>query len=161
MSDDAPSEGSTEVLDQTELGELFKSIDVNELLSSVDLSKVLTRKNITQLLERVDLAAIGGQLGATVGRKLGAIVGRKLGMVVDSADRSEGAVESNEDEAEDSTADGGNEQDEAPVETLEDLEAMSYQELQSLAKDTDVKGNLSRDEMTEQLADEFDIEREE
>jgi hypothetical protein len=36
------------------------------------------------------------------------------------------------------------------------LDAMSYQELQSVAKDVDVKANLARDEMTERIMDEFE-----
>lgn len=39
----------------------------------------------------------------------------------------------------------------------EELEEMSYNDLQKLASDTSVKGNLPKDEMIEQLADEFDL----
>lgn len=35
------------------------------------------------------------------------------------------------------------------------LEEMSYRDLQSIAKEIDVKANLSRDEMTEQITDKF------
>ena len=159
MSDDIQtSDGeSTDESDQTDVGELLKNVDIAELLGSVDLSKVLTEDNIKRLLKRMDLATLGGQLGAAIGRKLGAVVGRRFGRLLDSAESDDEQSDSEEsDEA--STEDDDGEGEEAPVETLDELEEMSYRELQSLAKDTDVKGNLSRDELTEQLADEFDIE---
>lgn len=46
--------------------------------------------------------------------------------------------------------------DDAPSSRAE-LEEMAYNDLQSLAGDTSVKGNLPKDEMIDQLADELDL----
>ncbi|MDY6774944.1 MAG: 30S ribosomal protein S3 [Halobacteria archaeon] len=64
-----------------------------------------------------------------------------------------------EPEPEEETGAEEEEGDETPPEpeTLDDLEEMSYRELQLLAKDVGVKANLSREEMTDELADEFGV----
>lgn len=67
-------------------------------------------------------------------------------------DRDEGE---DEDEATDSRGDA-DVPDDAPASRSE-LEEMAYNDLQSLAGDTSVKGNLPKDEMIDQLADELDL----
>lgn len=68
-------------------------------------------------------------------------------------DRDEEA-EADEETAEEDEAEGT--PDDAPGSRSE-LEDMSYNDLQSLASDTSVKGNLPKDEMIDELADELDL----
>lgn len=54
----------------------------------------------------------------------------------------------------------GSDEDETPDDapsSRSELEDMAYNDLQSLAGDTSVKGNLPKDEMIEELADELDL----
>ncbi|WP_227353081.1 hypothetical protein [Haladaptatus salinisoli] len=89
---------------------------------------------------------IGRELGGKIGRKLGEWLGQKL-------DRERSSPERGTDEI--STTD-----DETPSETpnsRDELEEMSYRELQKLAMDVGVKANTKREQMVEDLADEFGI----
>ncbi|MFP8954082.1 hypothetical protein ACLI4Z_14110 [Natrialbaceae archaeon A-arb3/5] len=76
-------------------------------------------------------------------------------------DADEEGDDSEAEAAEDETAESADEEDDGPsvddleglrTETLEDfLGVMSYQNLQSIAKDVDVKANLSREEMIDEI----------
>jgi len=63
-----------------------------------------------------------------------------------------------EDEAEDETEDETEEEEGGDLpETRDELEELSYRELQKVAKQVDVKGNLPKDEMRDGIADALDL----
>lgn len=119
---------------------------------------------------------LGGAIGASVGRRIGTIVGARLidDLLLDrpsgpadeeasEGDRSTGDGEADADSEEatapdDSPDDDTTEAESDGPERIEDLEELSYRELQSLAKDVDVRANLAREEMTEQIAEALDLD---
>ena len=60
----------------------------------------------------------------------------------------------------DETSDDTDDEDEGPAvpDSREDLEELSYRELQLLAKEADIKANLATEELVDELADEHDLE---
>jgi hypothetical protein len=105
---------------------------------------------------------IGRRLGERIGRMLGQQVGRRigewLGRTLDQenqSDGSAGAADSESDNSDDSDTSS------SPPETRDELEGMSYRELQTLAKDAGVKANITKEEMIERLADTLNIGSEE
>lgn len=145
-------------------------LETEAVLENIDIEETLQPETLKELLDQLNLESVLGGVGAAVGSSVGAVVGRKVGAALrterESVDEpeSDDSAEEESDETDDSTdEDTEDESDETGSEkpaTREELEALSYRELQSLARDTDVKGNLSRDEMTEQLADEFGLDSE-
>ncbi len=138
---------------------LLENVDTAELLEHVDIEDILRNTDLRKLLKQVNLEAVLGGFGAAAGRELGAVAGRKFDAALSS---SKGDSGDTSDEAADETADedGGGESVSGRPETREELESLSYRELQSLARDTDVKGNISRERMIEQLAEEFGLDSE-
>jgi hypothetical protein len=136
---------------------LSENGDIAELVEGLDIENRLKNTDLRELLVRTRLEAALGEFGALVGREIGAVTGRKLGAALGSTESDLSNESANNDTEDGSTGDASGLDDSEKPETREDLEELSYRELQSLARDTDVKGNLPRDEMTEQLAKEFRI----
>ena len=63
-----------------------------------------------------------------------------------------------EEETEETTEEAGTEADSDTPSSVDELEEMSYRELQKLAKEVGVKANLKTEELIEELADEFGLE---
>jgi hypothetical protein len=134
-----------------------------ELLKHIDIEEILQETDLYELFQQMQLETVLGSLGSAAGREIGAVLGRKL-------DASFGSTGSESDEpagdetVRNGTASGEGSTDDGPggekPDTREELEELSYRELQSLTQDTDVKGNISQERMIEQLADEFGIENE-
>lgn len=81
------------------------------------------------------------------------------GAEVEEAEEAEAAGEE-EAEAEDEAQDESGEEEsngEGVPQSTDELEDMSYRDLQSLAKERDIKANLSRDELTDELAEAIGI----
>lgn len=79
---------------------------------------------------------IGAAVGAVVGRHLGGPLGRVLLSELPSADEAEERLPDSTDE----------------------LEELSYRELQSVAKEVGVTANLTREEMTSRLVDALELD---
>ena len=67
-------------------------------------------------------------------------------------------VDETEEPDEEDSAEGEETEEDRPT-SVDELHEMSYRELQKLAKEVGVKANLKTEELIEELADEFDIER--
>lgn len=99
---------------------------------------------------------LGRRAGETIGRRVGATAGRAFGewlatafSTLDTDDESatESASETERDGAASDHPD-----------SREELDELSYRDLQQLAKDVGVKANLGREEMTDRIADALSIE---
>lgn len=95
---------------------------------------------------------VGRTLGERIGRALGANIGRAVGELIGQA--------LTRDEQTDSSSDAETSEERPHPETRDELETMSYRELQSLAKELGVKANLTTEEMTDRLAAELDMSTE-
>jgi hypothetical protein len=98
----------------------------------------------------------GEQIGRKLGERIGRVLGQKAGRTVGEwlgrkLDRENQTVDSA------GTADSESDASSSHPETRDELEEMSYRELQSLAKDAGVKANITKEEMIERLADTLNI----
>ena len=135
---------------------LLENVDTAELLEHVDVENLLQNTDWRTLLKQVNLEAALGSFGAAVGREVGAVLGHKLGATLSSTESESTESENDEDESTEGESDTDDTDSDMP-ETREELEELPYRELQSLATDTNVKGNLSEEEMTDRLAEELGL----
>lgn len=124
-------------------------------------SRMALREDIQTIVER----KVSGELtddtedsgnGETGGEVDGAEKGDE-----GEADETAGGEENEKRDGEGTESERGEDEEteeESEPSSREELEEFSYRELQSLAKEHDIKANLSRDEMTDQLIAELDIE---
>lgn len=109
-------------------------------------------------------ATSGGDVGEQLGAVVGAVLGRRLGGALGRALLPESLADElapdeegpNGDDAEGSESESETER----PDSTEELEEMSYRELQSLAKAVGVTANLTREEMTERLVETLEIDGE-
>lgn len=127
--------------------------------------------------------ALGRQAGAAIGQHFGGLAGRAVGELLatglagvgvttgstggaaadTTTDDRDDTTQSDVDEEGSETTEERNESDENDAESgrpssREDLDAMSYRELQQLAKEVDVTANLAREEMENRLVETLDID---
>lgn len=113
----------------------------------------------------------GEQIGRRLGERIGRVLGKKTGRVVgewfgkkltreNHTDDGGDAADSERDEAVSDAAES-TDSDVPQLETRDELEEMSYRELQSLAKDIGVKANITKEEMIERLSDTLNVNAEE
>ncbi|OAQ53566.1 hypothetical protein HTG_04740 [Natrinema mahii] len=160
---DLPAEVRTAVADGVR--DSFAEIEGRDSLESMATS-VTEGSGVEGLLE-----GVGGESGGTdAAEPEGEAASETEEPSVDEADDSDEADEDAEDsDRTESETEGGEETDEAAdsdaepsVEEIEDLRedtledflgVLSYSDLQSVAKDVDVKANLSREEMTAEIVE--------
>lgn len=160
---------------------LLSRLDIRGVVREIDWEETFEDTKLGGLVEDSDGnlgRTIGGAVGAFVGRRLGGIIGSRVSEIVreelEGGEQETGKEEEKErepDEDEDEkepedadeqeTEDSDEDVEEASLpESLDELEERSYRELQSLAKEVDVRANLSREEMTERLVETLEIDDE-
>lgn len=92
------------------------------------------------------------------GGMIGSAISREKVDASETEDEGEGDEETATDEAAESTVSAEELQAMREETYRELLEVMSYQDLQSIAKEVGVKANLSQEEMTEQIIEQFSSE---
>lgn len=130
-------------------------------LGAIAARAITERPSIEDPIERVKLAIsdaieelfTDSDVRASLTNEVRAIAKAQLSDESTDADSEDSGDEGGETNAE---VDEDGESKE--IETEEDLSELSYRELQSLAKEQDVKANLSREEMTEQLSEALDLD---
>jgi hypothetical protein len=117
---------------------------------SENTPEMTTDKTLGEQLGR----RLGERIGRVLGQKAGRTVGEWLGRTLDRENQPDGSAGTGS-ESDDTVASSPH------PGTRDELEEMSYRELQSLAKNAGVKANITKEEMIERLADTLNIGSEE
>lgn len=132
----------------------------------IEDAKAAIRSTLRELVVNPDVrASLSEDLRSILEEYAGDLLGSDtVSAALGGEDESESEDEEAEatDEGEETEAEGTDEERQSTGESIpesrDELEDLSYRELQSLAKDRDIQANLSREELTDELAVELDLE---